>query len=150
MRYIPNVCTTDAPFRFTCPHVTGFMSSSVLWGTIGPRKIFGSGAPYSMLLMGFPFGMVLTLAFWFVRRRPAMLARAGWLRQVHPVVILSGAIHWAPYNIGYIWPAVPIAWLSWVYIKPRYLEFWSKVSAVGPRPCLGGWLLGGMRMGWHG
>ncbi len=46
--------------------------------------------------------------------------------------MLAGAIHWAPYNIGYVWPAVPFAWLSWLYVRKRYLELWSKVRCYIP------------------
>ncbi len=125
MNNIPGVCTMEAPNRFTCPMVTGFFTASVLWGTIGPRKVFGEGGMYSMLLLGFPLGAILALGFWWVKKR---YPKQTWLRQVHPVVMLHGAIHWAPYNVGYIWPAVPIAWFSWQYLRKRWLGMWSKVS----------------------
>jgi|SRR3569833_265338 len=125
MNRIPGVCTIDAPYRFTCPHINSFFTASVLWGTIGPQKTFGPGGQYSWTLLGFPLGIVLALGFWFAKRK---LKNQTWLRQVHPVVMLAGAIHWAPYNVGYIWPAVPVAWFSWQYVRKRYLDFWSKVG----------------------
>ncbi|KAH8887256.1 OPT superfamily oligopeptide transporter [Thozetella sp. PMI_491] len=127
MNRIPGVCTVDAPYRFTCPHINSFFTASVLWGTIGPQKTFGAGGQYSMTLMGFPFGVVLAMAFWYAKRK---FQTQLWLRQVHPVVILAGAIYWAPYNIGYLWPAVPIGWFSWLYIRSRYLDLWSKYNFV--------------------
>lgn len=42
MNQIPGVCTPDAPNRFTCPGINTFFTASVLWGTIGPKKVFGS------------------------------------------------------------------------------------------------------------
>lgn len=32
-----------------------------------------------------------------------------------------------PVDFSYVWPAVPVAWFSWHYIRSRYLSFWSKV-----------------------
>ena len=32
--------------------------------------------------------------------------------------------------MSYAWPAVPIAWLSWIYVRNRYLAFWSKYNFV--------------------
>lgn len=29
-----------------------------------------------------------------------------------------------------MWPAVPVAWFSWHYIRSRYLGFWSKYNFV--------------------
>lgn len=41
-----------------------------------------------------------------------------------------GGINWTPYSFSYAWPSVPIAWLSWIYVKNRYLAFWSKYNFV--------------------
>lgn len=127
MNNIPGVCTMEAPNRFTCPYVNSFFTASVLWGTIGPRKIFGLAGQYTMLLLGFPLGLAIALAFWAIKRR---FPHHSWLRQVHPVVLLSGAIHWAPYNLSYIWPAVPFAYLSWQYFKKRWAGLWSEYNFV--------------------
>ncbi|KAK3323160.1 OPT oligopeptide transporter protein-domain-containing protein [Cercophora scortea] len=127
MNNIPDVCTPEAPFRFTCPNVNSFFTSAVIWGTIGPRKVFGAGGAYSLTLLGFPAGILIVLGCAYARRR---FSAVSWLRQVHPVVILSGGAIWAPYNISYIWPAVPVAWLSWVYIKTRWSAFWAKYAFV--------------------
>jgi hypothetical protein len=126
MNKIPGVCTPDAPYRFTCPFVNSFFTSAVLWGTIGPKRVFGTRSLYTWTLLGFPAGLLVVLGFWLVKRN---FKSVSWLRQVHPVVFLSGGAIWAPYNIGYMWPAVPVAWLSWIYVKRRWLAFWSKVSS---------------------
>ncbi|KAM0815560.1 putative OPT oligopeptide transporter protein-domain-containing protein [Seiridium cardinale] len=127
MNQIPGVCTVDAPNRFTCPGINTFFTASVLWGTVGPVKVFGSGGLYTALLVGFPLGFVIPIGIYFAQRR---WRKAAWLRQIHPVAMFYGALTWAPYNMSYIWPAVPIAWFSWVYLKNRYLSFWSKYNFV--------------------
>ncbi|KAH6659271.1 OPT oligopeptide transporter [Truncatella angustata] len=124
---IENICTKAAPMRMTCPGPTTFFTASVLWGTIGPIKVFGPQGQYGPLLLGFPFGILAVLIFWgLVKKFP----RSRWLRQVHPVAIWYGGLNWAPYGFSYMWPQVPVAWLSWIYIKPRYLAFWSKYNFV--------------------
>jgi OPT family oligopeptide transporter len=127
MNKIPNVCTTEAANRFTCPGINTFFTASVLWGTVGPVKVFGSGGLYTALLVGFPIGFVVPIIFYFIQKK---YKRTAWLRQIHPVAIFYGALSWAPYNLSYIWPAVPIAYFSWVYLKTRYLGFWSKYNFV--------------------
>lgn len=37
-----------------------------------------------------------------------------------------------PPGFSYAFPAVPVAWFSWIYIRGRYLAFWSKVSPYVP------------------
>ncbi|TLD11813.1 hypothetical protein PspLS_11664 [Pyricularia sp. CBS 133598] len=127
MNQIPGVCTPDAPNRDTCPGINTFFTASVLWGTIGPKKVFGSGGQYTAALVGFPIGAALPFVFWALQRK---FRGSRWLRQVHPVAMLSGSLSLAPYNLSYQLPAVPIAWLSWIYVKQRYVAFWSKYNFV--------------------
>lgn len=122
---IPNICTADAPFRFTCPGVTTFFTAAVFWGTVGPRKIWGMGGQYAVTLVGFPIGVVVVALFYVLSKK---WPRNAILRNAHPVVMINGALAWAPYNIAYVWPAVPVAAFSWLYLKKRFLPFWSKVG----------------------
>ncbi|KAI1764832.1 OPT-domain-containing protein [Hypoxylon sp. FL1150] len=123
---IPNVCTVDAPNRFTCPGINTFFTASVLWGTVGPIKVFGRGGMYTWLLAGFPVGFAVPIVVYYVNKR----FQKAWMRQIHPIAIFYGALSWAPYNLSYIWPAVPLAYFSWVFLKKRYLGFWSKYNFV--------------------
>ncbi|RYP84689.1 hypothetical protein DL769_001123 [Monosporascus sp. CRB-8-3] len=126
MTQIPDVCTENAPNRFTCPHINTFFTASVLWGTIGPVRVFGSNGMYTWLLAGFPIGVAVPIIFYYLNKT----SKKTWVRQIHPVALFYGAVMWCPYNISYIWPAVPIGWYSWVYLKRHYLSFWSKYNFV--------------------
>jgi OPT family small oligopeptide transporter len=121
---LEGVCTPDAPYRFTCPGLNNFFTAAVLWGTIGPKRLFGDGGQYVEALVGFPLGVAIVLIFWWLGRK---YPKNKLVRGTHPVVFLAGGMVWAPYNLSYIWPAVPIGWLSWMYIRKRYLAFWAKV-----------------------
>lgn len=124
MNQIEGVCTSTQKNHYTCPGINQFFTAAVLWGTIGPKKVFGKGGQYTVLLVGFPIGFVLPFfVYWAQKKFP----QQTWLRQVHVVAMIYGGLAWAPYNIGYLWPAVPIGWFSMVYLKKRYLGLWSKV-----------------------
>jgi hypothetical protein len=122
---IPNVCQPNAPMRFFCPGPNTFFTAAVLWGTIGPIKVFGPQGQYGALLLGFPLGIVTPIMFYYLLKR---FPKNRYLRQFHPVAIWYGGLNWTPYSFSYAWPGVPIAWLSWIYVRNRYLAFWSKVS----------------------
>ncbi|KAK1985221.1 OPT oligopeptide transporter [Colletotrichum cereale] len=124
---IPKICTPNAPMRFFCPGPNTFFTASILWGTIGPLKVFGHEGQYNYLLFGFPIGILLPVAFYFLIKH---FPRNRYLRQFHPVALFYGGVNWAPYSFSYAWPAVPIAWLSWIYVRNRYLAFWSKYNFV--------------------
>ncbi|PFH55729.1 hypothetical protein XA68_17705 [Ophiocordyceps unilateralis] len=127
MLNIDDVCTPYAQYKLTCPGVNTFFTASVLWGTVGPDRIFGHRGQYSAALVGFPLGVVIVVFFWALGKR---FPRWAWVRQIHPVAIMYGGIVWAPYNMSYVWPSVPIAWFSWIYLKSRYLGLWSKYNFV--------------------
>ncbi|KAL5592696.1 hypothetical protein BROUX41_005716 [Berkeleyomyces rouxiae] len=124
---IKDICTPDAPFRFTCPGVNTFFTAAVLWGTVGPKKIWGKGGQYVATLLGFPLGVAVVVIFYTLSRR---FPKNTLLRGVHPVVALNGALIWAPFNLTYIWPAVPVAAFSWLYIRKRFVDLWSRYNYV--------------------
>ncbi|KAH7148288.1 OPT oligopeptide transporter protein-domain-containing protein [Dactylonectria macrodidyma] len=127
MTRIDDVCTEDARFKMTCPGVNTFFTASVLWGTVGPKKIWGHNGQYSETLVGFPLGIAVVFFFWMLNKK---FPKWTWTRQIHPVAIMYGGIVWAPYNMSYVWPSVPIAYFSWIYLKSRYLGLWSKYNFV--------------------
>lgn len=129
MAHIEGVCTPDAKYKLTCPGVNTFFTASVLWGTVGPGKIWGHNGQYSETLIGFPLGVAIVVVVWFINKK---FPQWTWTRQIHPVAIMYGGIVWAPYNMSYVWPSVPIAYFSWIYLKSRFLGLWSKVRLHRP------------------
>ncbi len=127
MNEIPNVCTKDAPNGMSCPTIHTFFTASVLWGTLGPKKMFGVGGQYTVLMAAWPIGALIPVVVWLVRKR---FPGQKWMRQISPVVFLSGALNWAPYNLSYVITSVWLGWLSWIWCKNRYLDFWSKYNFV--------------------
>ncbi|CAM1506483.1 Fc.00g061240.m01.CDS01 [Cosmosporella sp. VM-42] len=125
--HLPQVCTENAPFRFYCPGINTFFTAAVLWGTVGPKKMWGVGGQYTATLVGFPLGVVGVVLLWWLSNK---FPKNKILRNTHPVVLFSGGLIWAPYNLSYLWPAVPIGWFSWIYLKSRYLGLWSKYNFV--------------------
>ncbi|CAK7227132.1 hypothetical protein SCUCBS95973_006439 [Sporothrix curviconia] len=155
MNRIENVCTPEAPNKMTCPGINTFFTAAVMWGTIGPKKVFGPGGQYSAMLVGFPIGVAVPVLFWYAQKRlrahdeaqgvdahgrvrstsdgevagrKATLLR--WARQAHPILVLGGALNLTPYNLSYLWPTLPVAFVSWIWVRGRHLAFWSRYNYV--------------------
>ncbi|WVQ66274.1 OPT family small oligopeptide transporter [Kwoniella botswanensis] len=125
---IKDVCTSDAAFRFTCPAQTSFYTSIIFWGIISPKKLFGKGQQYNMMLLGFPLGLIMVGIYWALRRK---YPRSSFLRQVHPVMICMGPVNVAaPYNLAYYLGNLYVNLISFQYIRKKYLAFWSKWNYV--------------------
>lgn len=122
-----NVCTPEASFRMTCPGINTFFTASVVWGTLGPHRMFGSGGQYTAILAGFPVGFLIPIVFYYAMKK---FPNHSWLRQVHPIPLIYGGIYWAPYNLSYQWPALPVAIFSMIYLKKRFLAFWSRYNYI--------------------
>jgi OPT family oligopeptide transporter len=122
MTQIPEVCSPKQKDHFTCPGINTFFTASVLWGTLGPKKMFGHGAIYNGLLYCFLIGAALPFIFYYLARRFKIF------RHFHLPIFLVGGLIWAPYNMSNIWPAIPVAYVFNVYIKRYYLAWWSKYN----------------------
>lgn len=73
---IDNICTPAASNFFTCAYVKTFYNASVIWGAVGPKHLFSSGAIYQDLqyfwLIGF---FVPVIAYVIARAFPKSMAR---------------------------------------------------------------------------
>ncbi len=124
-KHVNGICTTSSPtwsvralpqdplpstkkdladtcqFDRWCPSSRTFFSSSVLYGLLGPQRLFSRGSLYSPLLWFFPLGAVLPIVTWlFARKWPL----AGWKYVCWPVVF--GCISLLP-------PYSPINFIRW-------------------------------------
>ncbi|KAJ7124241.1 OPT-domain-containing protein [Mycena epipterygia] len=124
MTKIADVCTPHQIDHFTCPGINTFFTASVLWGTLGPKRMFGAGGIYNGLLYCFLIGALIPIPFYFMRKRFKVL------EYFHLPVLLTGGLTWAPYNMSNVWPAVPIAYVFNVLIKRRYIAWWSKYNYI--------------------
>ncbi|KAF3059302.1 Sexual differentiation process protein isp4 [Daldinia childiae] len=121
---IEGVCELTQPQRFTCPGGRVFFSASVIWGLIGPSRVFSPGQIYSGLLTFFVVGAVAPIIFWFAARR---WPRSGAKYLMAPL-IFGGA--------GSIPPATPLNYLSWgvvgfvfqYVIKKTHFRWWSRLN----------------------
>lgn len=124
LKNIPGVCDTMQPEHFTCPGGRVFFSASVIWGLIGPARMFSPGQIYSSLFYYFIFGAIVPVLIYFYQKRwPKSPARF----LIAPV-IFGGA--------GSIPPATPLNYLSWgivgyifqYRIKKNNFAWWSRLN----------------------
>lgn len=115
-------------------------ASFVFSGTIGSPRLFGPGGRFSWLLIGFPIGVFFPIrecgatfesnhdaVMYFIKKR---FPRSKLLQGTHPLLLLL-ALSWiVGVSLGTYVPIIAIAYFSWNYLKPRYLEFWTRYNYV--------------------
>jgi OPT family oligopeptide transporter len=123
---ISGACSSDQTSHFTCPNGRTFFSSSIVWGLIGPRRMFGSGSIYVSFNWFWLLGALLPIAFYALTR--AFPHRH--LRFLHAPVML-GAMAWLP-------PATPLSFSSWAivglvfngWIRKRWNGWWRTYNYI--------------------
>ncbi|KAN0134939.1 OPT domain containing protein [Lactarius tabidus] len=86
LSHIPDICSPHQKSRFICPNLNVFNTSSILWGGIGPKRIFSAGGLYYPFVWFFIIGALAPIPFYFLARR---YPRSPW-RYVHIPVALVG------------------------------------------------------------
>ncbi|KAL7666065.1 OPT family small oligopeptide transporter [[Candida] zeylanoides] len=121
---IEDLCVPGNKMKFTCPPAKTYFSASVLWGTIGPKRVFGG--LYPVLRWCFLIGFLLVfpaLAFrWYGPKKIA--------RDFQPSIFMGGFLNWAPYNLSYYTGSMYLSIAFMYYIKKHYLTWWEKYNFV--------------------
>lgn len=120
---IENICQDellplDSPW--TCPGDRVFFDASVIWGLVGPKRIFGTLGNYSSMNWFFLGGALGPIIVWlFYKAFP----KQTWLPLVNLPVILGAT--------GAMPPATPVNFNSWIligivfnYFVFRYRKKW--------------------------
>jgi OPT family oligopeptide transporter len=66
---ISEICTSKAVQNFTCPQATTFFTASVVWGAVGPQRMFQHGQIYFVNLFFFLIGAIVPIPIYFLARR---------------------------------------------------------------------------------
>ncbi|KAK9364971.1 OPT oligopeptide transporter protein-domain-containing protein [Lipomyces kononenkoae] len=121
---IQNFCTPTQPSHFTCAGTTTIYADTVLFGAIGPARIFG--VLYPALKYSFLIGFLIAIPFALIRK---YYPKA--FKYVHPVLLCNGVARWSnSYNLSYYTPGVYLSVAFMYYIRRRYLPWWSKYNYI--------------------
>ncbi|KAK3833808.1 MAG: OPT family small oligopeptide transporter [Linnemannia elongata] len=122
----PNVCTKEG-FPFTCRNTKTFYSASVIWGAIGPERVFGhkDKAIYSPVQWGFLAGVLLPLIFWYASKR---FPTVSWLKSVHWPVLLAATSNMPP-ALPYMYSNGLFIGFIFAFLLRRYrYDWWSRYN----------------------
>ncbi|WVW80404.1 OPT family small oligopeptide transporter [Kwoniella bestiolae CBS 10118] len=123
---IPDMCAAGQKSLLTCASTKVFFTSSIIWGLIGPDRLFSKGSLYHPQTYALIVGAVLPIPFWlWVRRYPKSI-----FRNLNLPVVFSGAL--------YIPPASGINYSSWLltgfifqfWLRRKQFAWWSKYNYV--------------------
>ncbi|KAL9461754.1 hypothetical protein AB3S75_004700 [Citrus x aurantiifolia] len=130
MNTIPDICDREmlpAGSPWTCPGDHVFYDASIIWGLIGPRRIFGDLGYYSSVNWFFFAGAVAPVLVWIAHKA---FPNRPWIRHITMPVLLGATVNMPP--------ATAVNYTSWIligfasgFIAYRYYrDWWSRHNYV--------------------
>ncbi|KAF3985775.1 hypothetical protein FT663_04177 [Candidozyma haemuli var. vulneris] len=121
---VEDYCTPQSNQKFYCPSSNVFFSASVLWGTIGPKKVFGG--LYPLLEWCFLMGAAATIPCILFKK----FGPKKYTKYFQPTLIIGGMLVYAPYNLSYYTAGVYASFAFMYYIRKHYQAWWEKYNYV--------------------
>ncbi|KAF3976247.1 hypothetical protein CMV_000565 [Castanea mollissima] len=98
-----NLLPQNSPW--TCPNDRVFFDASVIWGLVGPKRIFGSQGNYSALNWFFLGGLLGPIAVWLLHKA---FPTQTWIPLINLPVLLGATANMPP--------ATPLNYTSWILV----------------------------------
>ncbi|KAG2192339.1 hypothetical protein INT46_009469 [Mucor plumbeus] len=125
MDTVKDICTAAA-YPFTCPSARTFYSASVIWGAIGPQRMFGPESPYNSMLWFFLIGLLIPIPIWLLSKRYPN----SFIKYIHLPLIFN--------STGMMPPAVPLNFSMWFaagfvfmyYVHTYHRDWWTKYNYI--------------------
>ncbi|XP_057479005.1 oligopeptide transporter 7-like [Actinidia eriantha] len=126
METIPDICQSSSSI-WTCPTDTVFYDASVIWGLIGPRRIFGDEGSYAAVNWFFLAGAIAPLLVWLAQKA---LPNQDWIRLINMPVLIGAT--------GMMPPATAVNYTTWIlmgffsgFVVYRYRpDLWKRYNYV--------------------
>ncbi|QCD76606.1 Oligopeptide transporter [Vigna unguiculata] len=105
---IKNICREDllpADSPWTCPTNPLFFDASVIWGVVGPKRIFGSEGNYSAMNWFFLGGALGPIIVWVLHKA---FPKQSWIPLINLPVLLGAA--------AVMQPITPLNYNAWILV----------------------------------
>lgn len=130
MEDIPHLCDTsmlpsDSPW--TCPMDRVFFSASVIWGLVGPRRIFGDLGEYGKINWFFLGGAIAPLLVWLAQKA---FPHKKWITQINMPVLIGATAMMPPATAVNFTTWIIMAFLAGFVVYMYRPELWKRYNYV--------------------
>ncbi|KAF4764871.1 hypothetical protein N7455_004899 [Penicillium solitum] len=124
MGHIENLCEPTNKERFTCNGAKVMYNASLIWGTIGPQRMFQSGQVYNGLVYFFLIGPVVTVIVYFIYRRYPN----SWVRYINVPIFFNAAGNIPPANTTQYSLWFIVGFVFNYLIRKRAFDWWKRYN----------------------
>ncbi|KAH6891476.1 small oligopeptide transporter-like protein [Thelonectria olida] len=122
--HIDDLCNPKNTQRFTCAGSKVVYNASVIWGTIGPQRMFQSGQVYNGLVYFFIIGPVCTTLVYLVYRR----FPHSWVRYINVPIFFNAAGNIPPANTTQYSLWFIFGFVFNYLIRKRAFDWWKRYN----------------------
>ncbi|KAH9062552.1 OPT oligopeptide transporter [Lactarius deliciosus] len=123
---VEGFCTPTQKDGFICPSTTVFGTASIIWGVIGPQRLFSHGQLYYGLVFFFLIGAILPVVQWVLHRK----FKIAFLRYLNFPLIFIGMSNMPPATpMNYV-PWVVVCFIFNYVVRRRHFSWWAKYNYV--------------------
>ncbi|KAF4963075.1 hypothetical protein FSARC_8877 [Fusarium sarcochroum] len=127
LNHVKDICESDQTNKYTCPQGRVNFSSSIVWGAVGPARLYSMGKIYSGLLHLFWIGALLPVITFFLKKK---FPSSKFLSSLHWPLFFAGTGNVPPATgINYS-SAFAVSFIFNKWIRGRYPYWWAKYNYV--------------------
>ncbi|KAF8113951.1 hypothetical protein N665_0043s0024 [Sinapis alba] len=127
---IENICNKDklpVSSPWTCPGDEVFYNASIIWGIIGPGRMFTSKGVYPGMNWFFLIGLLAPVPVWFFARK---FPEKKWIKQIHIPLIFSATTAMPVAKAVHYWSWGFVGVVFNYYIFRRYKAWWARHNYI--------------------
>ncbi|KAH7287973.1 hypothetical protein KP509_31G005700 [Ceratopteris richardii] len=127
---IDDICDTSnlpSGSPWTCPNDRVFYNASVIWGLVGPKRIFGPEGKYKNLNWFFLGGALVPFLIWLVHKK---YPHIKWIRLINVAIILNGATVLPPASSVNMIVWFTIGLIFNFYMARSHKRWWQRYNYV--------------------
>ncbi|GMN44352.1 hypothetical protein TIFTF001_013549 [Ficus carica] len=130
MGEIPHLCDTsmlpkDSPW--TCPMDHVFYDASVIWGLVGPRRIFGDLGEYGLVNWFFLGGAIAPILVWMAHKA---FPQHKWICLIHMPILLGSTSMMPPATAVNFTSWIAVGFFSGFYMYRYHPNWWKRCNYV--------------------
>lgn len=127
---VPNICNPELlpeGSQWTCPGIDVFYNASIIWGVVGPLRMFTKLGIYPEQNWFFLIGLLAPIPLWLLARK---FPDKKWIRSIHiPLIISATQSMPAARSVNYwTWGAVGVFFNYYIYRK--YKGWWGRHTYI--------------------
>ncbi|KAG5950204.1 hypothetical protein E4U58_001747, partial [Claviceps cyperi] len=121
---IKEICTPHQSQGLTCPNARTFYNASVIWGVIGPKRVFGVGGMYSWTNWFWFIGFILPVIQYLIARRYPKTV----LRYLITPALFGAAGMIPPATLYFLFQWVIVGLVFNLVIRRMFFGWWSRYT----------------------